>query len=266
MEKLPVTVVIIAKNEEKIIGRCLASVGWAGEVVVVDGQSTDRTVEIARAAGAKVVQHVFTGSFADDRNAGMQAAANDWVLQLDADDVVTPGFRSALADALAKKDDAVVYKFRRKNYFLGHAMDHGGFHHYIPNLVNRRFVTYGGDVHEVPVYTGREGVIEADVEHYPFETVSQFVQRQNRYTDIAARDIRKREGILPEKAVRKHMIGRSFKVFWKSYIKKEGYREGMYGLVFAILFALINFLKWAKYWELIREEGGAAAPARPHRP
>lgn len=250
MEKLNVSVVVITKNEEKRIAGCLGSVGWADDIVVVDAFSTDRTVEIARSLGANVVEHKFTGSFADDRNAGMDNAKHDWVLQIDADDVVTEGFALKLKEALAGPNDAVVYKFRRKNFFLGHSMDHGGFHHYIPNLVNRKLVRYAGEVHEVPVYKGAEGVIEADIEHYPFDSIAQFIERQNRYTDIAARDIKNREGILPEKEIRRRMVAKSFGIFWKSYFKKQGYKEGFYGMVFAVLFAFINFMKWAKYREL----------------
>jgi len=131
-------------------------------------------------------------------------------------------------------------------------MDHGGFHHYIPNLINKRFVKYEGDVHEVPVYGGKEGMIEAAIEHYPFDSVSQFVDRQNRYADIAARKIFKTEGRLSESLIKRNMILKSFKIFWKSYVRKQGYKEGVYGLVFAVLFAFINFLKWAKYWEMVK--------------
>ncbi len=253
MEKIKVSVVIIAKNEEKKIGNCLQSVKWADEVIVVDGFSTDRTVEISKSYGAKVIGHKFTGAFADDRNIGNDNARNEWVLSLDADDVVTDDFRRKMEEALSKKEaDVVVYKFRRKNFFLGHSMDHGGFHHFIPNLINKAHVRYEGVVHEVPVYKGEMGMIDADIEHYPFDTVAQFVTRQNRYTDIAAQELLKSEGVLPEKVIRKNMTGKSLKMFWKSYVKKQGYKEGVYGLIFAILFALINFLKWSKYWELTR--------------
>jgi glycosyltransferase involved in cell wall biosynthesis len=254
MDKIKISVVIIAKNEEKKIGNCLASVKWADEIIVIDGFSTDRTAEISKSHGAKVIEHKFTGAFADDRNMGNDNSRNEWVLSLDADDVVTEDFRRKMEDALAKNEaDVVVYKFRRKNFFLGHSMDHGGFHHFIPNLIKRTAVRYEGVVHEVPVYKGKMGVIDADIEHYPFDSISQFINRQNRYTDIAAQELLKSEGVLPEKAVRKNMIGKSLKMFWKSYVKKQGYKEGVYGLLFAILFALINFMKWSKYWEITRD-------------
>jgi len=254
-DKIAVTVAIITKNEEKNMPRCLESIRWAEDIVVVDGFSTDRTVEIARSHGGRVVQHKFTGSFADDRNVAMENAKYDWVLHIDADDAVTPDFVKKLAEVMAAKEDVAVYKFRRRNFFLGHSMDHGGFHHYIPNLVDKRRVKYEGVVHEVPVYKGNVGTIQADINHYPFDSIDQFVQRQNRYAGIAAKHLLETEGVLNEKAIRKGLVNRSFKVFWKSYVKKQGYKEGVYGLIFAILFALINFLKWAKYWELVKKNG-----------
>jgi len=255
MDKIKITVAVITKNEEKNIAKCLKSVQWADDIVVVDGFSTDRTAEIAKSLGARVIQHKFTGSFADDRNEGNTNAKYDWVLHIDADDIVTDMFRQKLAETLARNEDVVVYKFRRKNYFLNHAMDHGGFHHYIPNLVNRKFVKYEGVVHEMPVYKGDLGTLDADIEHYPFDSVGQFVDRQNRYAGLAARKMRETDGVLSEREIKSGLIGKSFKVFWKSYFKKQGYKEGMYGLVFAVLFAFINFLKWAKYWEMVKEIG-----------
>ncbi len=254
MEKMNVSVVIIAKNEERKIARCLESVRWADDVIVVDGMSTDKTVDIAKSFGAKVVSHEFTGSFADDRNVGMDRASHEWVLTLDADEVVTDAFRVRLAEALSKNEDVCAYKFRRKNFFLGHYMEHGGFCHYIPNLVKKGAVRFEGAVHEVPVFRGSVGTIEADIEHHPFDSIAQFVSRQNRYTDIAARDLLKARGVPSEREIRREMRRKTFRVFWKSYVKKQGYKDGLYGLVFAILFAWIDFLKWAKYWELVERE------------
>lgn len=253
MEKIKISAVIIAKNEEKKIARCIDSVKWADEVIVVDGLSADRTVDIAKSLGAKVVRHPFTGSFADDRNIGMENARNDWVLQLDADEVVTEKFRITAEAALAGNDGVLVYKFRRRNFFLGHSMDHGGFNHCIPNFVNKKYVKFEGVVHETPVYEGRTGLIEADIEHYPFDSIGQFIGRQNRYTDIAASQMLKSQGVLNRSEIKRGLINKSFKIFWKSYVKKQGYKEGFHGLIFAILFALINFLKWAKYWELTKD-------------
>lgn len=252
---MKISVVIIAKNEEKKIARCLESVKWADEAIVVDGFSADKTPDIARSFGAKVIQHKFTGSFADDRNAGMDEARNDWVLQMDADEIVTADFAKKAEEAISAANNTAAFKFRRVNFFLGHSMDHGGFHHYIPNLVNKRLVRFEGQVHEVPVCNGDISTLCADIEHHPFDSLSQFILRQDRYAAIAAAELFKKEGVLPEKDIRKNLTGKTFKVFFKSYFKKQGYKEGVYGLVFAVLFAFINFLKWAKYWELVKVKG-----------
>jgi len=253
MKDVKITVAVITKNEERHIAKCLESASWADDIVVVDGFSTDRTAEIAGSMGARVVEHKFTGSFADERNAANDNAKYDWVLHIDADDVITAGFGERAREALAANKGEAVYKFRRRNFFLGHSMDHGGFHHYIPNLVDRRHVRYEGDVHEVPVHKGAVGTIEADIDHYPFDSIDQFVQRQNRYAGIAAGKMLETEGVLDERSIRNGLINKTFKVFWKSYVKKQGYRHGIYGLVFGVLFAFINFLKWAKYWELVKK-------------
>lgn len=254
MEKIKITVAVITKNEERHIAKCLASVAWADDVVVVDGFSTDKTIDIAKSLGARVVEHKFTGSFADERNTGNQNAKYDWVLHIDADDIATDDFRKKLSEALSGNTGEVIYKFRRRNFFLGHSMDHGGFHHYIPNLVNRKHVKYEGDVHEVPVYKGAMGAIDADINHYPFDSIDQFIQRQNRYAGIAAGKMLETEGVLNERLIKRGLVNKTFKVFWKSYVKKQGYKDGIYGLVFGMLFAFINFLKWAKYWELVKKD------------
>ena len=113
--KINVSVAVITKNEERLIGRCLDSVQWSDDIIVVDGMSADRTAEIARSKGARVAEHKFTGSFADDRNLVTEMARNEWVLHIDADDVVTEGFRRRMAEALAKGGKVDVYKFRRRN-------------------------------------------------------------------------------------------------------------------------------------------------------
>lgn len=253
MEKVKITAAIIAKNEEKRIARCIDSVQWADDILVIDGYSDDNTVEIAKSKGARIIKHKFTGSFSDDRNAAMDNARHDWVLHLDADEIVTEGFIEKLRSVISNDEKCPVYKFRRKNFFLDHSMDFGGFHHYIPNFTDRRFVRFEGVVHETPVFNGCTGTIDADIEHHPFQSIGQFVDRQNRYASIAAKEILEKNGKLSEREIRSNMMGKSLKLFWKSYVKKQGYRGGMHSLIFAVLFAFINFLKWSKYWELVRD-------------
>ena len=255
MENLRATlsVVIIAKNEEHRITRCLESVRWADEIIVVDGMSTDRTAELCRAHGARVIAHAFENDFSIERNLGIEAAVGDWVLQLDADDVVTEEFRRQALEMLTHDDPAIdAYKFRRKSVLLGQPMRYGGWLYYIPNLVRRRTVRFTGRVHERPVVPGQIGVIEADIEHHPFSSVEEFLARHRRYTGLQAQELLEREGRLPRWRTAWRLVHRPWKTFWKSYVKKQGFREGWNGLRFAVLFAWVEWLKWRTYRQLAR--------------
>ncbi|MBI4353632.1 MAG: glycosyltransferase family 2 protein [Candidatus Omnitrophica bacterium] len=255
-ERARLSVVILTKNEEARIARCLESVRWADDIIVVDGMSTDRTVEICRQFGARVIAHPFEGSFAVERNLGMERAVGEWVLQIDADDVVTPVFQAAVEQMLRNPTSHAAFKFRRKSYLLGRFMRHGGWHHYLPNLVRRDAVRYEGLVHERPVMQGTIGQLDVDVEHHPCGDLTGFLARQNRYTSLAAQELLHTHGPLSDREARRLLVKKPFKTFWKSYVKKGGFREGMHGVVFAVFFAGVEFLKWAKYWELSRAEQG----------
>ena len=250
VERERLSVVILTKNEEQRIARCLENAQWADEVVVVDGMSTDRTVEICRRFGARVVSHAFEGSFAKERNLGMEHASGEWILQIDADDVITPEFRARVEQLLASQPSHAAFKFKRKSYLMGRFMRYGGWYHYLPNLVRRDAVRYVGDVHERPVVNGSIGVLEADIEHHPCEDLAAFISRHNRYTSIHANELFQQQPRLSSRRVLWGMIRKPWKTFWKSYVKKQGFREGLHGFLFAYFYAWIELLKWAKYWEL----------------
>lgn len=259
------SVVVLTKNEEARIRRCLDSVRWADEVVVVDGMSTDRTVEICESLGARVIRHPFEGSFAQERNLGLEQATGDWVLQIDADDVVTPSFRTAVERLLSSPQPFDVFKFRRKSYLLGRFMRYGGWYHYLPNLVRREAVRYEGRVHERPIVRGAIGLLEADVEHHPCEDLTAFLSRHNRYTSIQAEELLRQPGQDPAAAINRNLVRRPLKTFWKSYVKKQGFRDGLHGLVFALFFAGVELIKWAKCWErsLVASQGNSPSPHSP---
>ncbi len=161
------SVVILTKNEEKRIVRCLSQVQWADELVVVDGGSQDRTVELCHQFGARVIQRPFSGSFAEERNVGLEAATGDWVLQLDADDVVTPEMHRAVEEMLHRAEwSSPVYRFRRRSVFLGHRLQWGAWTHYLPHLLHRGTTRYVGRVHGRPDAPEPWGVLEADIDHY----------------------------------------------------------------------------------------------------
>lgn len=251
-ERERLSVVVLTKNEETRIARCLESVRWADEIIIVDGMSTDRTVEICTAAGATVLSHPFSGSFGEERNVGADAASGEWVLQLDGDDVVSDGLRAAIERIMRDGTPHAAFQIRRKNNFLGHWMMRGGWYHYYLTFYRKAACRFEGRVHHTLKVNGTIGVLEAPMLHFPFLSLEQFVAKQNRYTTLEAQEMLDTQGVLDRRLVRYQLTWRPAKLFWKSFVKKQGFCEGWYGLVFAALYAWVHFLKWAKYWELIR--------------
>jgi len=246
------SVLLLTKNEEAQLAQCLQSVQWADEIIVVDGESTDRTTEIAKSFGAKVVRRPFSGSFAEERNAGLNIATSEWILQMDADERVTPQMQTAIEGVLKGPDRGMdAYQVYRRNIFLGRTMRHGGWYHRHLCLFRREGNVYRRRVHEEMHVKRGVGFLEVDLIHEPFKSLEQFVQRQNRYSTLEAHAFIEEYGSLPEKVIRKKLWQRPINLWWKFYVKKKGYREGIHGFVFSFLFAWLEFLVWAKYWELV---------------
>jgi glycosyltransferase involved in cell wall biosynthesis len=254
MDKVRLSAVILSHNAQSTIAKCLASLsGWADEIIVVDGQSSDETVNIARQFGARVFSHAFLGSFAEERNFGTEQANGDWILQLDSDEVISEEFKKKCAEILAATT-CVAFKFRRKNYFLGRSLAYGGFYHFSQHLFRKGFAYYEGRVHERMVVRGGVGEIDADILHFPFDNLNEFIERQNRYTSLQASDIIDEYKDLSIAKVRYNLTWKPLKLFKKMYLNKKGYKEGVHGLVFIILFCFVHFLKWAKVWERLYKE------------
>lgn len=251
-----ITAVVLTKNEAARIRRCLEAIAWVDQIVIVDGQSTDGTQAICREYGATVLDRPFSGDFGEERNYGNAHATGDWILQLDADDVVTPEFRQAAERILRDGTPRAAFQFRRTNCFLGHWMHFGGWDHYSLHFFRRGRARYKGRVHHALLVDGSIGTLHAAVEHYPFDSIEQFVDRQNRYTTLEAQElIDLRGGPIPEPELRYQIVVRPAKLFWKLYVKKQGFRDGGYGLIFSGLFSFVHFIKWAKAWELSNRAG-----------
>lgn len=249
------SVVILTKNEEDKIALCLQSVKWADEVLVIDDESTDKTREIVQSLGARVIVNASGGNFDNQRNIGIDNAQYDWILQMDADEIVTPLLRDKIKAALNNPGNLSAFKFWRKNYFLGHFMRYAGEYDYWLRLFHRKKARYAGaDIHEKLKVDGEVGVIYADMEHYAFSSIAQFIARQNYYSSFESKALFKREGILPDKFVKYNIRIKPLKIFWKTYIKKKGYKDGMYGLIWCILLAFRHIMIWAKYWELVKDK------------
>lgn len=252
------SVVILTKNEEVNIAECIESAKWADEVVVVDDNSTDATVEIARRYTNKILLRPLDGNFASQRNAGTDIASGDWILQMDADERITGGLKAKISELLEKDNPDSAFRFTRLNYFCGMPLRHGGEDSHKPLRLFKkgkaRFV--GEKIHEVLSVDGPIGEIDAVMDHYNFSDISHYVLTQDFYTGLEARALCERSGIISKSRLKSELRFGPTKLFLKIYLRKKGYKDGYRGLIFAALSAWRRFLIYAKYWEMNKAHYG----------
>ena len=260
LKRETISAIVMTKDCEALVEDTLKSVaGWVDEIVVIDGFSTDRTVEICRRYTDKVYQNRWDGyRFCTERNLGNAKATSDWCFHVDPDERATPEFRDAVLAMLARGSSFDAFEFRKKNFFIGKWMRHGGWYHYSLHLFRRERAHYDGVIHESLIVRGPVGRLEAAVEHTPFTSIGQFVKRHNGYSTREALAKFEECAILPENRVLFELKQKPLKRFFKFYVKKKGFLDAAHGFIFSVLFAWVHFLNWAKYWELLQGRKQAA--------
>jgi glycosyltransferase involved in cell wall biosynthesis len=251
----PVSVVIVTKNEEVNIEDALKSVSDASEIVVVDSFSSDRTVEICRQYTDKVFQHEWQG-FAGQKQTAVDYAEGPWVFILDADERVTPELKAEIVSSISKADSNGYY-MPRENYFIGKWIKHSGWW---PDHTLRLFKKDKGrleprEVHEKVVVEGSAGYLKNPLKHYTYRSVSDFVERMDRYSTLAAREIVKKSG----RAWLFALAVKPLFTFIKMYVLRLGFLDSTRGLMLALLYSYYTFLKYAKTWESERKRESAKA-------
>ena len=248
-EKSPLSVAIIAKNEEKNLPECLGSVSFADDIVVVDSGSTDRTVEIAEKFGCRVFVEEWKG-YGPQKNSAVKKCKHDWVLLLDADERV-PDETQELIKEVLRRPAADAYSFRRKNYFHGKWIKHSGnWPDRNIRLVNKTRGLFQSVIHEKWVTDGRLQDLDAYLLHYSFSNYSDLLKTLNNYSTVTAGELfasGRRANVLSP-------LYHGIVMFFKIYFLKMGLLDGMDGLVTAITKAGGSFFKYAKLLELQREE------------
>ena len=250
-----VSAVVIAKNEESAIGACLDSVAWCNEIVVVDSGSDDRTREIAAARGARVIEHAWEG-YGKQKNFAVRQAANDWVLCVDADEVVSPELRRGIEQALGNAR-LRAYELTRCNRFMGVWLRHGeGYPDRITRLFDRRAAQWSEEpVHEKVVTVERVGRIDGDLLHESAETLHSYLEKQNRYTSLQA-EMLLRKGVRPSLF---KLVLSPVARFLKFYVARLGFLDGVPGLVHILIGCNNTLMKNAKLFALCAKNDGADA-------
>jgi glycosyltransferase involved in cell wall biosynthesis len=245
-----ISVVIITRDEENNLPRSLKSVAWAGDIVLVDSGSTDRTIAIAEAAGARVLRTEWRG-FGHSKQIGVNAASGEWILSVDADEEVSPMLAAQIQKAVNSDDGTVGYYVPRLTRFLGRWMRHGGWY---PDYVLRLFRKDAGRfsdniVHESVLVDGSTRRLSEDLLHYCYPTMDNYISKMNRYTSLAALELH-RSG---QRAGLVRLLVNPLAKFVKQYFLRAGFLDGAEGLTLALLSAGYVFTKYAKLRDLYRQ-------------
>jgi glycosyltransferase involved in cell wall biosynthesis len=251
---MTLSVAIVAMDEEANIGRTLASVRWADEIVLVDSGSQDRTCDIARDYGAKVIIEPWRGYVAQKQYA-IELCTKDWVLLLDADEEISPELAKEIREALSAPGDANAFWVPRKNLFLGRWIRHGGF---FPDSKLRLFrngmgFVTGHDPHDrcelKPDVPKRTHQFKNAMVHYTYPTLSYYIGHMNRYSSLGAE-------LAVATGHRSFSIGdivvRPLATFFYNYVVRLGFLDGREGLLLHLNHAVYVLWKYAKAWELAR--------------
>ncbi len=248
MEKL--SVFIITHNEEKNIKACLESIKWADEIVVVDDDSRDDTIKICKEYTDRIFQEEWKG-YSGQKQSAMDKTTGNWVLNLDADERVTLELRLEIEDVLASKENVKDgYLIPFKSYFSGKWIKHGGWYpDYHLRLFRKVKGRFGDEkVHEGVKVEGSIGYLKSPVEHYTYNSISDFIKRIDLYTSLFAED-RYKKG---KEARWEQLIFRPPFTFFKMFFLQRGILDGYYGFLLAILYSYYTFLKYAKLREMWR--------------
>lgn len=240
---------IIAKNEERTISRALTSLKkFADEIVVIDSHSTDKTAELARSFGAKVIASDWKG-FAHQRNVGLDHCSNEWVFFLDADEEASLelGVRLKKIAAEPTASHPNCYSVTRYEYFLGKELHYGpGNPSYQWRFFKRHGVRFEGEVHEYPRFEGPVGEVREPIRHNPDLSVDRFLNKLNHYTSLEAID-RFSQG---QRTTLFHAFGTFFTTMLKNGIRYRGFLNGKEGVVLTILESFSRVVRHLKLWTL----------------
>lgn len=248
---MKLSIVIPTLNEEKNIGGLLENIkDFADEIIVVDMYSTDETVAICRSYTDKIIQHEENKVLNININLGIEKAQGRWILQLDADERLTPELKCEIREAIESEEFA-AYAIPFKQYFFGRFVEKGGWNWSIKRLYRKDSSRYKCNiVHEQINTEGPVGTLRNPIIHYAHPTVEIFLKKMNLYTSQAAQ-IRYQKG---ERTAIKTMILKPSKVFLYRYLRLRGYKEGIHGLVLSILMSIYVFCEEIKVWELSYNE------------
>jgi len=244
----PISLVINTRNEESNLARCLESVsGYVKQIIVMDMESTDKTVQIAKKFDAEIYNHPLVGYVEPARNKALQLATQPWTLLLDADESISPQLQEYLASVIST-NSADYVRLTRLNVIFGKPMKHGGWW---PDYNVRFFKTgqviWQDQIHSQPITNGESIDAPEDPElaiiHHHYQTISQFITRLDRYTTVQLADLSNHHFHWHD------LINKPVNEFYSRYFAQNGWQDGLHGLSLSLLQAFSEFILYLKLWE-----------------
>lgn len=247
-----ISVAIIAKNEEKNIGKAIKSAFWADEIVVLDTGSTDDTVKIAKKMEAKVVKMDAQGlGFAQWRTALIKKTSHNWIFYLDCDEKFTKGSVTELKQILSgqKKQKITHYAVPRQNYYLGKKVRWGGsWPDYVPRLFYKPSLKkWTKRLHEEPVCEGKLGYLRFPIEHFTHKDITSMVEKTIKWSSIEAELLFKADH---PPVVWWRFLRMMFTKGWERLVKQQAWRDGTVGWINSIFEVFNTFIIYARLWEM----------------
>ena len=246
-KNIKISAIILTKNDQTRIKECLESVSWADEIIVVDNESIDNTVNIARGMGASVVSEKVSIDFAKLRNIGKEKTTGDFILYVDSDERVTEELKREIQEVIKTYNparDPVAYFISRKNYYLGRLWPYRDRMERF--FWKRGLIEWEGKLHESPKVSGKVGQLKHPLLHFTHRTLEEMLEKTNQWSEIEA-DLRLRSGHPP--IVFWRLIRVIASAFFDSFIKQGGWRAGVTGWIESIFQSYSAFITYAKLWE-----------------
>ncbi len=247
------SVILITKNEEANLKDCLESISFANEIIVVDSQSSDKTIEIAQSFGAKVQNTSDWPGFGPQKNRALNLATQDWVLSIDADERVTPELKDEILAVINGISSADCYAIPRLSWYCGRFIKHSGWYpDYVDRLFKRGSAKFSDHlVHERLLPNGTVKKLKHHFLHYSFKNFSQVLQKIDGYSTASAEQALKKG----KKSSVLKAIGHGLWAFFRTYFLRLGFLDGQQGLALAISNAEGTYYRYIKIWLLNQKQG-----------
>lgn len=247
MSKNLLGAIILTKNSSETLEDCLSSVDWINEIIIVDENSSDKTIEIANNYGATVIETNDT-NFSNKRNLGADKSSSDWILYIDSDEKVTPALKKEILSSIINPKFS-GYAIPRKNILLGHEMKHGGWWpDYVLRLIKRNnLISWKGKLHEQPEIKGEIGKLSSPLIHNSHRSLSTMVEKTNQWSEIEAELLFKSNH---PKMTWWRFFSVAFREFWYRGIIKLGFLDGSIGIIEIIYQMYSRMITYAKLWEM----------------